>query len=128
VVEIIIIITIKLIDHRTNYKVTLDETELATMFNFFNAQHKKPYNYRGLICNFIPVVKWFFGTRERAGHSWFCSEIIMAALQNVRPKDFNMYLSSQTSIRDLHNIMSRHKCFSKTISTMGSASMYQLEL
>ena len=114
----------------TNFSVLFNDDERWRMFDFFCAQNEKPYNKRGLMCNFLPIINWICGTSEKGieGKSWFCSELIMAALKHTRPQEFSVYRASCTNINDLHSIMQHHRCFSPAITTMVDTNRHPLRL
>ena len=111
-----------------SFEATFTVSEMDRMWAFFCEQKEKSYNWRGLMFNFVPGLRWILGTSEGAGNSWFCSEFVMAALKRARPDEFGQYLSSQTTIRELYEIMRKKQCFSPVITAMGDVSKLHLQL
>ncbi len=109
-----------------NFAADFTPSELDCVWAFLCDQNLKDYNFRGMLFNFLPVVRWLFGTREEDGRRWFCSELIAAALKRARPERFGDCRSSRMTIRELHDLMQRNDCFSPVISTMGDPSRMKL--
>jgi hypothetical protein len=103
--------------------ITLRESQL--LWQFCERQCGKEYNYRGLYGNFLC---WgMCGTVDQDHRKWFCSHLVMAALQYAKRAEFGRYVASKTNIGDLFNIVDRHQCFEKDkVIVMGDLRQYPL--
>lgn len=109
------------------FTCTFTPEEQVLLWDFFVAQENKPYNFRGLYCNFFSLLRCCCGTAEGQDEAWFCSEMLMAALKHVRPQEFSEYMASRTNIGDLFYVMHKHRCFSKAIQVMGDPQEYGMQ-
>lgn len=110
------------------FPIELTDTQKYTMYDFCAAQNGKPFNKRGLYCNFFPLLYFCFGTRESDDSKWFCSQLIMAALKLAKPEDFGQYIACQTSPQALRDLMTQKHCFSIAVSYMGRINEVELRL
>lgn len=62
---------------QTIFTLPVTPTQFDAYWRFSDAQLGKPYDSRGLVESFI------FGRDWRQDDSWFCSEIVAAALENA---------------------------------------------
>jgi hypothetical protein len=112
----------------TLYSLALSNDEIQRMWQFLLTQNEKPYNWRGLVFNFMPTpIAWLCGTSDANQQSWFCSELVMAALKYVREHEFRDYRPSRTSIKDLFVIIRKHRCFSPMIDSIANPATVQLQ-
>lgn len=85
----------------TCYPIATRPEQLNDFYAFCAAQHRKPFNRRGWALNFIPVLGWLFGTRADHDSSWFCSQLVAAALRHSMPQRFAHLNPSRTNPGDL---------------------------
>jgi hypothetical protein len=112
----------------TNFQLVLDERERMVLYQFLVAQYGKTYNWRGIFCNFLPLLSCCGTGDSENPRTWFCSELFMAALKHVRPHEFAPYRPSRTNVAHLYAILQRHNQFSPEIATISPAASYSLHL
>lgn len=107
-------------DYWVTYDVNFTPDEIQRFWHYCYQQVGKPFNTRGLYCNFIPVLRSLFGTSENDERTWMCSQLVMACLKRARPQEFHYYTSCQINPQTLRDIMDRHQCFSHVVRPFGS--------
>lgn len=110
------------------YEICLDAQERHRMYQFCKDQEGKNYNFRGVFFNFFCMLSCCCGTHDRDRDTWFCSHLVMAALQSARPREFGPYDGAHVNIGQLYNIAEHHNVFDKSISVMGDPSQYPIHL
>ena len=80
--------------------IEIDNSEERKVREFINSQLGKPFDWYGILLSQVLPLK-----RDHP-HSWFCSEIVVAALQQAYPESFlNRYHPASISPGKLMNIM-----------------------
>lgn len=110
------------------YPVNLTEYQKFAMWDFCANQNNKPFNTRGLYCNFFPLLYHCFGTRDDDDSAWFCSQLIVAALKSANLQEFLDCLPSRTSPEMLYQLLRTKNCFSSVMMYMGRIQDVELQL
>lgn len=80
--------------------IEINNSEEKKVREFINGQLGKPFDWSGILLSQVLLLK------RDDQHSWFCSEIVVAALQHAYPESFlNSYHPASISPGKLINIM-----------------------
>ncbi len=92
------------------YKINAPEESIISIYNWSADQLNKPMNMRGLLCNFVPVLRWIAG-KDGQQNSYFCSEFVMHALKREFPDQFADTIPHLTTPRMLIDIAAQIPTF-----------------
>lgn len=88
----------------------LTAAEILGIQFFLGRQAGKLMNGRGLYANFMPLTRWFAGQSLPEEDSWFCSQLIAATLQWIRPAQFYYVNPRRTTPERLVAILIYEHC------------------
>lgn len=104
----------------------LTDAQRRDLFAFCAAQNGKPFNHRGLCYNFLPCcfpaccgsVDYPIPAEQPA---WFCSELILAALQHVDTEEkYEGHSPSRTHPQALYELLKESEAFSNVFAYRGN--------
>ncbi len=88
------------------YRIGCSPEQMHTIYTFCCNQKDKPFNRWGYYLNFLPgPLSWM--SYRGGGNSWFCSELVLAALQEAFP-NLRSYQTHKTPPTALCDILARH--------------------
>lgn len=112
----------------------LTDEQKMRLYRFCWAQDRKPFNARGMYCNFLPLcLPWCCGTRDAPdgdSDAWFCSQLVLAALQDAFADDgaYADASPSATHPQALHDLLVERGAFSGVIAYRGDPSELDIEI
>jgi hypothetical protein len=110
------------------FSLPLTEQQRANMYAFVAMQHRKPFNQR-FYCQFLPCgLSWCFGVSQYDHSTWFCSQLVTAALKSVDPETFQGLDPRFTSPTTLYNFLQSRRYRSPFIQTYVDARNISLDI
>lgn len=90
------------------YAINIDSEQAQRAYGFCLGQIGKPFNMTGVVWSFVPLVgSWMAAYYRGDGKTFYCSELVLCALQEAAPAVFKkpQYAAESTTPTVLLNIL-----------------------